>query len=360
MPERTGRFAWVVRAAQWGTVLALVAVGLLLATTLALLVVYVIDADFLARIGLLPAAGLLPTWAVVLHFALLLVAELVASFYLLTFYGLARTVVANEYGVARAAGRLERVETLLTRQAQSLDELKDLGTLNDQAKRPIYREREIEAVRETVHGDLMRQDYATAERLIDDAEKRLGYADEANRLRREVTAARQATVEEKIDAAVQRVQETLDGHDWTRARREADRLAKLFPDHPKVISLPDRIARARTAHKRALLQEYGEAVRKNDTDRGVALLHELDAYLSPQEAAALQESARDVFKAHLRQLGVHFSLCVTDRRWADAIQVGQDIIKEFPNTRMAMEVREKLPMLRSRAASEQTAGTQES
>lgn len=352
MPERTGRFAWVIRAALFATVLALVVVGLALAGTLALLIVYAIDPSFLVRSGLLPQAKDWPAWMVVLPVILAVGLELVAAFWLLALYGLARTVVANEHGVAQMSGRLERLETLLARQGQAFAELNHLGTLSDQAKSLIYRETEIEAIRETVHGDLMRQDYATAERLIDDVEKRLGYADEAERLRQEVAAARQATVEEKIDAAVQRVETILDRQDWARARREAERLTRLFPDHPKVTALPQRVQQARTAHKRHLLQQYSEAVRTNDTDRGVALLHELDTYLTPQEGAALQESARGVFRAHLRQLGVQFSLCVTDHRWAQAIEVGQTIVKEFPNTRMAMEVREKLPMLRSRASGE--------
>ena len=174
MPERTGRFAWVIRAALFATVLALVVVGLALAGTLALLIVYAIDPSFLVRSGLLPQAKDWPAWRVVLPVILAVGLELVAAFWLLALYGLARTVVANEHGVAQMSGRLERLETLLARQGQALAELNHLGTLSDQAKSLIYRETEIEAIRETVHGDLMRQDYATAERLIDDVEKRLG------------------------------------------------------------------------------------------------------------------------------------------------------------------------------------------
>ena len=106
---------------------------------------------------------------------------------------------------------------------------------------------------------------------------------------------------------------------------------------------------ARTGHKRSLLQAYGEAVRKNDVDKSIELLRELDRYLTPQEAAALEESVRGVFKAKLHNLGVQFAISVTDQQWADAVATGEEIIREFPNTRMAQEVREKMGLLRSRA-----------
>jgi hypothetical protein len=44
--------------------------------------------------------------------------------------------------------------------------------------------------------------------------------------------------------------------------------------------------------------------------------------------------------------------------WADAIAVGQQIIDEFPNTRMATEVRDLLPELRNRASGKGTPAAQ--
>jgi hypothetical protein len=49
-------------------------------------------------------------------------------------------------------------------------------------------------------------------------------------------------------------------------------------------------------------------------------------------------------------LGVRFKLMVQDHQWQDAIIVGEQIIAEFPNTRMAQEVRDLLPVLRERVA----------
>lgn len=264
-------------------------------------------------------------------------------------YGLVKLLVATEDAATSTARRTSRIETLSYDQAESLKKLVDISSLSDQAKSLIYRDREIDALREAIHEDLIRQDYDSAESLIEGVEKRSGFADEANRLRQQLGDSRKATLEEKIDAAIGRIQQTIDRHEWDRAQREAHRVMRLFPKNPKVAALGERIESARANHKRSLLQAYAEAVRKNDVDQSIAMLKELDLYLSPQEAAALEESARGVFKARLHQLGVQFAIRVTDQQWSDAIAAGENIISEFPNSRMAQEVREKMELLRSRS-----------
>jgi hypothetical protein len=61
---------------------------------------------------------------------------------------------------------------------------------------------------------------------------------------------------------------------------------------------------------------------------------------------ALQEAARDVFRTKLHNLGVQFGIAVTERRWANALDTGQMIIKDFPNSKMSEEIREKLDVLK--------------
>jgi Mg/Co/Ni transporter MgtE len=95
---------------------------------------------------------------------------------------------------------------------------------------------------------------------------------------------------------------------------------------------------------------WEEAVRRSDTDHAIDILRELDEYLSPAEAEALQASARDVFKEKLLQLGVQFRFAVTEKRWQDAVTIGLELVRDFPNARMAVEVREALDTLRERAA----------
>ncbi len=105
----------------------------------------------------------------------------------------------------------------------------------------------------------------------------------------------------------------------------------------------------RDRHKAELREEWDEAIRRSDTDQAIDILKELDQYLSPAEAHTLQTSARHVFKDKLLQLGVQFRFAVTEKRWADALTTGLELVRDFPNARMANEVRAALDTLRERA-----------
>jgi hypothetical protein len=102
-------------------------------------------------------------------------------------------------------------------------------------------------------------------------------------------------------------------------------------------------------HKQELKLAWDEAIRRNDTDQAIDILKGLDQYLSPAEAQELQDSARHVFKEKLLQLGVQFRFAVNEKRWSDALTVGLDIIRDYPNARMANEVRDVLDTLREKA-----------
>jgi len=180
-------------------------------------------------------------------------------------------------------------------------------------------------------------------------ERRFGYKQEANTLLDELNQVREMTIEEKIGEALSHIEKLMEEHKWERARVESDRLLKLFPRHEKIVELPKELSRRRQIKKEELLEEWKVAVERNEIDRGIAILTELDPYLSPQEAKSLHDSARDVFKARLLNLGVQFGLAVSESRWRDALETGLMIRREFPNSRMAKEVAEKIDVLRVRA-----------
>jgi hypothetical protein len=335
MSDRDGRFAWVTSLAR---VWVYVAEACLVAT-------------WVATVGLaIFSISRNPAVDVIVPFIIAIALETVALVWVPIVFGMVSAILEIQQATSEIGGRMTRVETLMDDAAASLKTVADLSTLSDKAKSYIYREHEIEALRETIHHHLMLQDYDAASALITSMEKDFGYIEEAHKLRGEITASRKATMEEKVDASVRRFQEILDRHDWPRAAREAHRMMHLMPNNTRIAQLPAMIDAARIAHKRELLQAYGEAIRKNDVDRSIELLHQLDPYLTPPEAAALQESARGVFRAKLQNLGFQFTMCITDQRWAEAVATGEQIVRDYPNSRMAQEVREKMDLLKARAA----------
>jgi hypothetical protein len=349
MPEETGRFEWMTRVARLALLgtLALLIIALTASVAMvALTLTSPLGSADGVSIGGVQAGPVGATESML--WVVLVTAELVALMWSIVIYGLVRAVAAGQGATTSLGSRIDRIETLMDETSRGIRELAELAPLSDRAKRLLHRDREVEALREAIHEDIIRQDYTRAEDLAKTVETELGYGAEAAELRAEIAKSRNATVEEKIDLAIARIDELCNDRKWARALRETQRVLRLFPNNPKVVSLPDRIMEARNNVKRQLLQAYGEAVRKNDVDSGVKLLQELDTYLTPQEGAALQESARGVFKARLHNLGVQFAICVTDQRWQDAITAGEAIIAEFPNSRFAQEVREKMRLLSSR------------
>jgi hypothetical protein len=338
MADKRSRYAWVIKLASlWA--------GL---TCLFLLAAFVAGSLLLPKAVSRDQLSQAEAWWI---WGCGLVALPTAILWVMILRGLAEVIVSNERGVTATPDHLRRVETLLEAVHESQHELVDLSQMSDKAKSLLFRQHEIDTIEEVLHEALIEQDFDRAEALVRDVEQGLGYTEQVRRMREEIEAARTNTVEQRVDAAVRRVNALIDAREWAQAVRQANRLIGLIPDSPKIAALPQRIREARAAHKRQLLQDYGEAVKVSDVDRSIQLLRELDSYLTPQEAAALEESARGVFKAKLHNLGVQFAICVTDGRWASAVEVGEEIIRNYPNSRMAHEVREKMGLLRTRAAS---------
>ncbi len=256
-----------------------------------------------------------------------------------------RGLLANWESSEHVAGRLARIETLLSTQNQDIQSIAGMAGLSNEAKSLIYFEREVYALNESVHAMILKQDYDSAKALISRMESRLGMADEVARLQNEVESAREASVDEKIAFAIKRIEEIVARFDWTQAKREVDRLISIFPDNPVIAALPKKIMGAHNDRKKQLLREYSHACQINDIERSIELLKALDKYLTPQEGSALAESARDVFKKKLHNLGVQFAIAVADQQWSNAISTGKEIIREYPNSRMAREVKEKLQLL---------------
>jgi hypothetical protein len=243
---------------------------------------------------------------------------------------------------------LDLIETL-HRLEPMLRTMRDNSEISDVAKSIAHREKEGEALRHAIREEMYAGNWEAAVYLIDEMERRFGYKQESEALRHEMSQVREMTIEEKIGDAVARIEKHIDGLLWDRARVEIERLLKLFPRHERIQKLPALLNQRREQQKQKLLIEWNAAVDREEIDRAVEILTQLDEYLSRAEAQSLHDSARHVFKARLLNLGVKFAMAVQEQRWRDALEVGLQIRDEFPNSRMAREVDAKIETLRVRA-----------
>lgn len=249
----------------------------------------------------------------------------------------------------RAYGTLLETSELLRQQESHGRTIAENSSLSEWAKRVVYREKDYEFLRDTIQSSIVRQDWEAAEHLIRDMQQEFGYHDEAAHLREKLEQARQATTEERIAAALSRFDELCRQHKWGQAYSECERLQSLFPEDSRIVELPVEIDHRRQDVKRKLLREYDQAVRNQDIDRAHRLLFAIDQYIEPSEAEALKESARGVFRARLEQLKTQFTIAVSYKQFAAAIDGGERLIREFPNSGYAQEISKLMPVLRQRA-----------
>jgi outer membrane protein assembly factor BamD (BamD/ComL family) len=270
-------------------------------------------------------------------------------------------VPAAAYPIALAVlrqGRAGGVASTSDASAESIQLLRSINDrmlLSDTARRLSGRSKDREALRQAIREDLIRGDYDAALVLVDEIGHTHGFREEAEEFREQIIRARAADYEQKVDKSIASLQDILSRGDFERAISEAAKIQRLYPDSPKARDLTRRVREAREQHKHQLERELYAAYERDDTTRSMALLKELDKYLSEQEAAPLMELARGVISKQLKQYGMAFKIAVQDKDWVSAVQVGEQIVREFPNSKMSEEVRSRLDTLRQNAAQQQAA-----
>ncbi len=231
-----------------------------------------------------------------------------------------------------------------------LQQIHDNTMLSDNAKRVLFRDRELSLLRSAIEEDIAHGDYNASLTLCDEMANLFGYREEAEAFRQRIQQAGQASFESKIRAAIAEFDGVLATRDWAKAHREAGRIKRLYPSHPLVQDIDQRILHARDEHKRELEAQFMEAAAREDVELSMSLLKHLDRYLTREEAERFGPMAQGIVIKHRERLSTQFKQAVNDHRWSEASQIGDLIIAEYPNTKMADEVRSMIDALRVRAS----------
>jgi len=225
------------------------------------------------------------------------------------------------------------------------------GGLTEAAKRVLHRREERDLLCRAIEQDIEDGDWEAAMVLVRELAERFGYRVDAEEFRSRIEEARAKTLDRSVAKAMRQFETLLAERRWGEAHREAAKIGRLFPDSPRVDNLNDRVDAERRQYKIDLEHKFLHAAQRDEVDRAMGLLKQLDEYLSESEAEQLREVARGVVGKARDNLGARFKLLVEDKDWAQAAHVGERIIKEFPNTRMAEEVSEMIESLHTRASS---------
>jgi tetratricopeptide (TPR) repeat protein len=258
-------------------------------------------------------------------------------------------LVKMESNTFRLQSQLLDVQEINNRQCELLQKIVEHTAISDAAKSLANRSEELEALRTAIRADLLAEKWEAALSLVDAMERRFGTGEEVEALRAEIVEFRTDAMRRKLDQANRIVEELMDRYEWDQALHEIERLQRALPDEPRVARIRTHLNERREARKQELLKLWHRAASREDVDEGIKILVELDNYLTREEAKSFEDSARNVFRAKLMQLGMQFQFAVREQRWRDALEIGVQIIEEFPNTRMSKEVSDAMDGLRRRA-----------
>ena len=244
--------------------------------------------------------------------------------------------------------KLERITDALEKNHSVLTQINQSTRLSETAKAIAFRDADRQSLREAVLDKLQQQDFDTAYEIIDEVAHRAGYKELAEQLRAEADKYCDATDQERMNQTITHIKMLFEDCQWAKASTEIEKLIKAHPDSEKAKAMRQQLLDKKEERKKILLNAWDDAVKRQATDRSLEILKELDQYLTPNEALALQEAARDVFKNKLHNLGVQFSLAVSGKQWAKAVEIGRQIIRDFPNSKMSEEIRERMNILKQK------------
>jgi hypothetical protein len=239
----------------------------------------------------------------------------------------------------------EKLNDSLTASKELLEQVNRDIKLSDTVKSIVYRDMNYQHLRTSVMEKLHKPDFKATYAMIEDIARSAEYKTLAEELKMIADNYQDATEQGRTSQIEKYIDELLDQYQWASANIQIETFIRQYSDLDKGRALKQKLIEKKEQRKRRLLADWDEAVKREDTDGSIMVLKELDLYLTPSEGLALQEAASEVFKNKLHNLGVRFSLAVSEKQWANALAAGHEIIKGFPNSRMADEIRGKLSTL---------------
>jgi hypothetical protein len=259
--------------------------------------------------------------------------------------------LAAVHGQSQAAW--EQLNTTFTERMEQfsvmLNVISEQQLLSDRGKAVAYRAKDREALHRAIREETAGQHYDAALLLVSDMENAFGYKQEAEQLRAEINQARDTVIRRIVTDAKVRIDHACNSEKWDDALAEAARVAALYPGHELTANLPAEVQARKDAFKRHLLDSFHDAIGRKDEEAAMQSLNQLDLYLTADEVREIRETAKGVLKARIEGYREHYAVCVREGKWREAIRIAEDIIAEFPTSKLAGEVSGMMETLLSRA-----------
>jgi len=173
-------------------------------------------------------------------------------------------------------------------------------------------------------------------------------------MRARLDEARAAAQAEDLRRQTARAGELMAAADFPAAVKLAEDLLAKYPSSPDAIALLDRVHREQdafvTERRRSLYSEVGRAASKRNWREALTAASKLlEAYPQGLEADAvriqlrtLEENAR---LEEAREMRDRFRDLLSRRRYAEALETAREVLRRFPDTQAAADLRDQMPRL---------------
>lgn len=245
---------------------------------------------------------------------------------------------------------------------QGLREIRELTLLTDSERRE-----RLQDLRRDRHATLVKQafdlvaarEWHKAERVVLALETEFPNDDEVARGRSYLNHARKLHEQDTVARSITDIEELMSLSAWDNAHSRAQTLVDGFPDNPQARALLLRVHKERDAFQESTVHRMFDELR-NDIDRRMwrrALLHAqhlLERFPTHARAEGvrrqLQTLADNAEIEQRQEMEVRIQELVRAQQIDEAIALGEEVIRRYPNSPQAESLDTLLPKLRNLAA----------
>lgn len=247
---------------------------------------------------------------------------------------------------------------LLERIEKALDEIREFTLMTDVERQQrlgsVVEERKRQIKREVME-HIAKQEFGQAEHLLATLEAHFPDDPATSEVRRNFEFARQESEEDAVFEADRRVESLISIESYDQAHQVAMKLVENFPANASAKTLLSRVTRARETwvetQAQHLFEEVREATEVRSWRKALSAAHKL-IYRFPQYSRAGQireqiPTIRDNAEIEERQeIEVQIEEMIRARQYAEAIQLGDDLIRRYPYSPQAETLQRVIPRLR--------------
>lgn len=252
----------------------------------------------------------------------------------------------------------EPIQTILVELRGRIEELHELATVPEderrrrfQAKRQQYKLDQVQRVFDLVAA----QEFAQAERIIVGLESEFPGDDKVAQVKHHLSHFRALAEQEAVAEATTQVEELMSIAAWDDALARAQRMVGDFPDNLQARDMLERVRREREAYientARRMYEEARAFIERREWRSALRqverIIQQFPGHPRANRLAEQLDTLRQNAEIEERQeLEVRMETLIKSRRFAEAIELGEEIQRRYPHSPQAEVLETMLPRLR--------------